>query len=152
MRDVWYLLSHKFKSSGLRYEVGISIKAGDIVSYNGPFVCGSFPDITIFRLGIKMNLHRGEMVITDQGYYGDEAVYKVHRATASVKKREITIIRARHETINSILKKWGCLSEIFHHSRKKHCIVFRSVIVMKQILIENGRSPLQVITYRHNVY
>ena len=40
--------SHKFKSGGLRYEVGVCIVTGHIVWINGPFRC-STNDITIVR-------------------------------------------------------------------------------------------------------
>jgi len=42
----WF--SHKFKGPGVRYEVGLCIRTGDIVWINGPFPCGQYPDITIF--------------------------------------------------------------------------------------------------------
>ena len=42
----WY--SHKFKKPGVRYEVGVAIKSGDIVWINGPYPCGAYADIKIF--------------------------------------------------------------------------------------------------------
>ena len=35
----WY--SHKFKCAGLRYELVTCIATGDIVSFTGPFPCGT---------------------------------------------------------------------------------------------------------------
>ena len=64
----WY--SHKFKSVGLQYEIGICNKTGDIVWLNGPFPCGSCPDLEIFCLGLKNKLGPGEKVIADRGYRG----------------------------------------------------------------------------------
>jgi hypothetical protein len=68
--------SHKFKGSGLRYEVGLSIQKGDICWIFGPFKCGQFNDLMIFRMGLKKELGRGEKVIAD-GIYGAEAPLKV---------------------------------------------------------------------------
>ena len=40
--------SHKYKKSGLRYEVALCILTGDVVWINGPYECGMWPDISIF--------------------------------------------------------------------------------------------------------
>ena len=39
----WY--SHKFKGPGLRYEVALTIKNGEIAWLNERFPCGSHPDL-----------------------------------------------------------------------------------------------------------
>ncbi len=36
----WYI--YKFKSGGLRYEVGVSIEKENLVWVNGPYPCGNF--------------------------------------------------------------------------------------------------------------
>lgn len=64
----WF--SHKFKGPGLRYEVAVSIVGGDIVHTNGPFPCGAWPDIKIFRSDLINKLAPGEMVEADNGYRG----------------------------------------------------------------------------------
>ena len=63
--------SHKFKKSGLRYEVAVCIKTGKIVWINGPFQCGCFPDITIFQDALMHELLEGERVEADDGYIGE---------------------------------------------------------------------------------
>jgi hypothetical protein len=65
----WY--SHKFHGPGLRYELAVSISTGDIVAFNGPFPCGAFPDLKIFRSRLKQELGQGEKVVADRGYKGD---------------------------------------------------------------------------------
>jgi hypothetical protein len=54
----WY--SHKFRAAGLRYEVAVCIQTGDIVWFHGPFPCGEWPDLKIFRDGLKKVLAPGE--------------------------------------------------------------------------------------------
>ena len=44
---MWF--SHKFKGPGLRYEVGLSILGGEIVWIGGPYACGLWPDLKIFK-------------------------------------------------------------------------------------------------------
>ena len=41
--------SHKFKKSGVRYEVGLCIKTGDICWWNGPYEPGIWNDEMIFK-------------------------------------------------------------------------------------------------------
>ena len=40
--------SHKFKKSGLRYEVGLCILTGDICWWSGPYAPGNWNDMGIF--------------------------------------------------------------------------------------------------------
>ena len=68
---MWY--SHKFNRPGVQYEVAISIQGGDIVWVNGPFACGSWPDIKIFRQNLKHALLPGEKVEANLGYRGEPA-------------------------------------------------------------------------------
>ena len=47
----WF--SNKFNGPGLQYEVAINIQTGDIVWINGPYKCGAWTDIKIFRHKLK---------------------------------------------------------------------------------------------------
>ena len=114
----WY--SHKFKSVGLRYEIGTCNKTGDIVWLNGPFPCGSCPDLKIFRLGLKNLLGPGEKVVADRGYKGDTRVCTPDDAIDAQHKHAMGVLRARHETLNGRLKNWGCLRQIYRHDRNQH--------------------------------
>ena len=107
----WF--SHKFKSAGLRYEVGICIKTGSIVWAYGPFPCGSYSDLRIFRRQLKGKLLlAGKMCEADLGYRGEPTTIRtphdyVSRSNQHAKKKA----RARHETVNGLLKDWSVL----HH-------------------------------------
>jgi hypothetical protein len=63
--------SHKFNGPGVRYEVAVSILNGDIVWVHGPFLCGKWPDIAIFRHAMIHFLDDGERVEADLGYRGE---------------------------------------------------------------------------------
>ena len=52
--------------------------------------------------------------------------------------------RARHETVNGRVKNWQSTAQVFRHHRDKHHIVFRAVLVIEQVKIENGKPPFQV--------
>ena len=60
--------SQKFKGPELRYEVAVCILNWHIVWTHGPFACGSYPYLTIYRIAIKSLLTAGEKVVADEGY------------------------------------------------------------------------------------
>lgn len=138
----WY--SHKFKGPGLRYEIAVCIKTGKIVSFNGPFECGTWPDLKIFRSRLKYNLSAGEKVVADRGYRGEDRICTPDSFRTIEHKNAMNTARARHETINGRLKTWGILKNVFRHGSEKHHIAFRSVLVLVEISIENGCPPFQV--------
>ena len=138
------MAAHKFKGPGLRYEIGVSIQGGDIVWTNGPFACGFWPDISIFRLALIFLLAIGEMVEADRGYRGEPTKVRLpHEYVNRSDKRAKDRARARHETLNGRLKTWGCLNQTYRHHLKKHIIVFRAVVVITQMSINKGESLFQ---------
>ena len=119
----WY--SHKFKGPGLRYELYVCVKTGDMVAYHRPFPCGSYLDIKVYRLRLRRKLSTGEKVISDGGYKGGITVVSPDDRTKSRDiRRAMRKARARHETINGRLKNWKSLRNIYRHSLCKHNIIF----------------------------
>jgi hypothetical protein len=139
--------SHKINHSGLRYEIAISIKRGAIVWIHGPFPCGAWPDMRIFRDSLQHHLSDKERVEADDGYVGDAPKFvkcpKSFVNPAENRKMQ-SIVRSRHETCNSRFKMWGILNQVFRHDRMKHCDVFRTCAIMTQLSIENGEKLFQV--------
>ena len=109
--------SFKFRNSGLRYEVGVCIKSGYIVWLHGPFPCGRYNDIMIFRHCLSDSLDRGERVECDDGYRGEapsQCVVPKHAWTRnSAWAKQSGLVRARHEIINKRLKDYKCLKDFF---------------------------------------
>eukprot|EP00525_Craspedostauros_australis_P003509 CAMPEP_0198112844 /NCGR_PEP_ID=MMETSP1442-20131203/4629_1 /TAXON_ID= /ORGANISM="Craspedostauros australis, Strain CCMP3328" /LENGTH=325 /DNA_ID=CAMNT_0043769759 /DNA_START=44 /DNA_END=1021 /DNA_ORIENTATION=+ len=128
----WF--SQKFKGPGVRYEVALSIVGGEIVWTNGPFPCGMWNDLSIFRFGLKNKLMDGEVVVADKGYIGDERVLPPKYVTDK-------ILRARHETVNRRLKHWACMRNAWRHDTDKHILAFNAVATITQIELVGG-SPL----------
>lgn len=56
----WF--SHKFNGPGVRYELAVAIRTGDIVWINGPFPCGEWSDLRIFRSSLIDYLDDNERV------------------------------------------------------------------------------------------
>ena len=142
---MWY--SHKFNGPGLRYEVAISIQGGDIVWINGPFPCGSWPDIKIFRERLMHALPQGEKAEADMGYRGEPTKIDLPEENifgSNIQREAKALVRSRHETCNRRFKQWNSLSLVFRHNLKKHKTVFDSVAVLTQISIDYGNKLFSV--------
>ena len=143
----WY--SHKFKGPGVRYEIGVAIKSGDIVWIAGPYPCGKYNDLMIFEEGLMHELDENERVECDDGYKSLDPFYTKTRTGFSRKEEKAGMqntVRARHETVNKRLKQWECLAQPFRHDLKKHTDVLRAVAVIAQMAIENN-EPLFGVDY-----
>jgi hypothetical protein len=104
----WF--SHKFHGPGLRYEVALSIKTGNIVWVNGGVPCGEYRNPLHF---IYPN--------------GNQIPYALHKR-----------ILARHETVNRRLKSWGVLGQIYRHDIDSHWLCFTAVANLVQVTIDLG--------------
>ena len=126
------------------------IQTGDIVWINGPFPCGNYPDITIFRCGLKQKLLRAkEKAQADLGYRGEpRTVIIPNEFDREDIKRLKDDVRARHETVNKRLKQFGILKHVFLHDLDKHQPAFEAVAVITQLSIQNG-EPLYQVQYGH---
>lgn len=139
----WY--SHKFHGPGLRYEVAICIQSGDIVWINGPYPCGHWPDLRIFRHRLIHRLLPGEKVEADDGYRGEPQWVRTANSYVSwADYRAKKNARARQETANKRFKQWGCLCQTYRHHINQHHNHFAAVAVCTQLSIESGESLFRV--------
>jgi hypothetical protein len=130
--------SFKIGGAALAYEICLSISQGHIVWINGPFPAGAWPDLKIFDSHLMTELEEGEKVLADDGYRGRERYVTIaNRFELNQVKKNI---KARQEQINSRLKNWGCLSNVFRHRVDQHFAVFHAVAVITQLEIELGIS------------
>ena len=136
---MWY--SHKYDHAAVRYEIGLCIQKGYIVSTHGPFPAGLMPDVSIFCNKLKYELAHKERVECDRGYRGEFSKIDLPDeccgyGTHQYKLKQI--VRARHETVNRRLKQFGCLKQQFRHPIHKYSSVFCAVVAIVQISLENG--------------
>jgi hypothetical protein len=131
----WYC--HKSNGPGVRYEVGVCIQTGDIVWVNGPFRCGAWPDLKIFKAHLVHQLDPGEFVEAD-GTYVHARCRLPNDFLSMADKRAKDDARHRHEGINGFLKTWGVLKQVFRHDLQCHGNCFAAVAVCTQLGIEDG--------------
>ena len=140
---IWY--SFKHNGPGIRYEIALSLKHGHIVWVEGPYPCGQWPDIKIFRHCLRNFLDPSERVEADDGYIGDQPKYCKTPGGFSSRTENIDEkrrrIRARHETVNLRLKHFCILNKTYRHNLKDHAFVFGTVAVLVQLSLENS-DPL----------
>lgn len=126
--------SHKLNGPGVRYEICVGIHSSNIVWLPGPFPFGSFPDLRIFRHGLKLLLQNSERLIGDDGYPDERCV---HVGDLPPKERLIARgIRARHKVMNARLKKFNVLSSQFRHSLGLHSLCFFAVANLTFLVVE----------------
>ena len=145
----WF--SHKFLGPGVRYEVGICIVTGKIVWVHGPFPCGDWPDLRIFRNCLMGCLAPREFVIADGGYYdGYEYTVTPTGANEWLDSKE-SEARARHETVNRRFKQFNVIGSRFRHNKHLHGICFRAVANIVELMIETN-SPLFNVEYDESMF
>jgi hypothetical protein len=145
------MFSKKFNGPGLKYEVGICIKTGHIVWINGPFPAGN-SEVTIFRGYLEGQLAEWELVETDTGLRGVNKARIPDQGITSGERKQKSVARARHETVNGKLKVFNVLVAYFHHHAErdravmfeKHAICFGAVAVITQLKLANGEIPYDV--------
>ena len=123
----------------------VCIQTGDICWINGPFKCGRWPDLSIFRRDLKQQLVPGEMVECDLGYRGDDACRHKHIFFNQADLNAKADARARHETVNSDIKRFECLKQAWRHDRHLHKHAFAACAVLTQLGYNSGRPPYQVV-------
>ena len=119
----WF--SHKFKGPGLTYEVGVCIENGHIVWVYGPFPCGRYADLTIFKMGLKLLLSQGEKVLADGGYRDELMLGRA--AFRDEQKIVYARCRARHKTGNRRFTHLFCVGHRFRHDVSLHSAGFHAV-------------------------
>jgi hypothetical protein len=124
----------------LRYELGVCIQTGHIVWINGPYPCGSFPDLRIARHKLIHHLVPGEMFVADRGYRDGGTYAMTPTGYNTPGERMKSVVRARHESINGRLKKFKILSTPFRNKIDKHYMVFNSLVHAVQLELEYGND------------
>lgn len=129
--------SHKFKSAGLRYEIGICIRTGEIVWGYGGYPCGAYPDLKLTRVFLTGQLDPNEKVLADRGY-NDPNYFILPNPTNSSRHNKIM---SRHETVNGRIKTFKILSNTFRHDKEKHAQCFHAVLNITAVVIKT-EEPL----------
>lgn len=135
----WY--SHKFRGPGMRYEIGLNIRSGEIVWTNGGYPCGTYPDLKLAREAYTDSVDIGERTIADKAYRDSRYFILPNKQNKKLHKQ----IMARHETVNKRMKLFQILKQPFHHNLQKHPMVFRAVANLVQLKLKNGEPLFKVL-------
>ena len=123
----------------MRYEVAIKHETRDIVWVNGPFLCGSHPDVTIYRNGTKFELARDEREVADKGYT-DDACLTPGTVLSHIPTALLSFLRARHETVNKRHKQFCVLNSHYGHPLSFRGYCFQALARITQLVFK--RDPL----------
>jgi hypothetical protein len=140
--EKWY--SQKWNHAGLRYEIGICIQTGWIVWINGPYPPGDWPDLNISRDGLNQALMPWEKFLADGGYADGNGWSYTPTGYNTREQYMKAVARARHETINSLFKKFNALKNEWRHHRSKHGLAFGAIANITQAQIQLETATFQV--------
>jgi hypothetical protein len=143
--------SHKFRHSGLRYEIGMALGCSRIVWINGGVSCGANSDLVLARSAFIENLSSGEMACAG---YKDGSTYFVTpfpKNTTDMEERRFnrvhSLIMSRHENVNSRIRSFSAVTQqsrhCRHHGDDSHLMLFGAVCRIVQLLME--KEPVQEI-------
>lgn len=139
----WY--GHKFNGPGLRYEVGVCIQTAWIVWVAGPYPCGKYPDLSIFRRNLEKRLLVGEKVLADGGYQDAHGgTTETPNGLRNFDQYMKQVARARHETINRRFKQFAVLNTTYRGDLTFHKYIMMAISNIVQIDIKYGSSPFDV--------
>ena len=113
--------------------------AGNIVKISGPHPAGFYPDHVIFLEETMAALDIDEKCEGDRLYRNQLPAY--FPADRNDDEKEFANRRrARHETMNGRLKRFGCLDKKFTHGDIKLSDCFEAVAVITQLEIDAGKK------------
>ena len=95
-------------------------------------------------------LEPGERVEADDSFIGEAPLnVKCPKSIAEPEERkEMTQrVRSHHKTVNKRIKQWNILKAPFRHNLIQHRDVFAAVVVITQLVIENGEPLFEVHYY-----
>ncbi|KAJ3078348.1 hypothetical protein HDU99_000632, partial [Rhizoclosmatium hyalinum] len=135
------LFSHKFKSAGYRFQVATALGTSKIVYISGGTPCGMFNDLDQAQRTLLLELEDGEKVAADKGYRGDpRTITKLSGNSDAVKShnRNITLMGARHETVNRRMKDFHILAGMFRGRSEEIIRIFCAVANITNIKLQNS--------------
>jgi len=140
--EIWY--SQKLNGPGVKYEVGINIRVGNIVWVYGGFPCGEKNDLELSKERFLSRMPLNEKVVADDGY--KTSLRYICPANRPAAAGTIRRILARHENVNGMLKSFRVLASPFRHELHKHRWCFYAIANITQLMIqyESSRYPLMI--------
>lgn len=129
--------SQKFNGPGARFQVSLDVD-GNIASIEGPDRAGYTTEQETFEEETMPDLESGEICEGD-GYYRRTVPDVFVGDNGSEERRVAKLRRARHEKMNAMLKRYGCLNKKFVHGFEKLGWCFRAVAVTTQLELNSGR-------------
>ena len=89
------------------------------------------------------------MTEADLGYRGEPSKIRTPYCWRTKKEKQLKqLARARHEHINGRFKHYKILKLPFRHNVRDHQKVFRSIVVLCQLAINNGERLFECLEYK----
>ena len=143
------LYSHKLNGPGIRYDVAICIRTGNIVYWSGGDKAGKYDDLSLARRGICRLINPGEKILADKGYR--DARYFVYPTNIRGDNALLKKISGRHENINARLNCWGVLRNRYRGDLYHHLCLFSAIIEVEQFKLKHGNELQKIRLHNYNI-
>ena len=139
----------RFKGSGLRYEVGLSVKKGDICWIFGPFnVEKSFIWWFLGWDQSKSWAEEGKWLQMGFWTWGPLQSQSIGDNFSKPQNQAMEQgVTAWHKHCNRRMKQWAVLHQEYLHDLNLHESVFCAIAFVTQICIQKG-EPLATVSYK----
>lgn len=129
--------SEVYKSQGIRYEVGIAVKTGDIVWKYGGLPCGSYPEINLANEAYIYAVKKDELTYANKKYHKSKFFITPNHTNVKEHKK----IMQRHKNLKKKIKYFEILNKPYRHIIDKHHLCFHAIVNIIQITIKHD-TPL----------
>lgn len=83
-------------------------------------------------------------MLVDSGYKDGRNFFTIPTGIHNYQDKQATAARARHETINTFFKKFGCLKQVYRHQRNDHINFFRAYAFIVNLELTDSKVIFQV--------
>ena len=102
------------------------------------------PLLRIARTALHYMLLAGEKYIADGGYSEPDGYSITPSGLHDFEDRQRATARARHETVNGVLKVYRALRDMWRHEREKHSPMFHAIANVVQLGLRDGNHVFAI--------
>lgn len=120
----------------------LNIRTSDLVWVFDDYPCGSLNDLGLAREFYVTQVQPGELTLADDGY--NDINYFMYPAAYPHLARELKAIAQRHETVNTLFKRWAVLRTPFRQNLSKHRLCFYVIAHIILVMQSSGERLYDV--------
>lgn len=105
--------SSRINGPAMRYEIGLSLRTGQIVWVNGGYPCGEVDDLTLAKKAYVQAVQEGEKTMAGNAYT-DSPYFIVPKSHPRLAE-QFQMAEELHNTVQNAFRQWAVLRTSFRH-------------------------------------